>query len=68
MPGRVFKRGEIYWVAFYCKGVEFRTSAKTDKKREAENLLHGISDRWHAASSRASPNLRQRHDLLWKMY
>jgi len=39
MPGRVFKRGEIYWVAFYCKGVEYRTSAKTDKKREAENLL-----------------------------
>jgi hypothetical protein len=39
MPGRVFKRGEIYWIAFYCNGVEFRTSAKTDKKREAENLL-----------------------------
>ena len=33
VPGRVFKRGEIYWIAFYSKGVEFRTSAKTDKKR-----------------------------------
>jgi integrase len=39
MPGRVFKRGEIYWIAFYAHGTEYRTSAKTEKKRAAENLL-----------------------------
>lgn len=39
MPGRVYKRGEIYWIAFYCKGKEYRTSAKTEKKRRAEELL-----------------------------
>ena len=39
MPGRVFMRGDIYWIAFYCKGREYRTSAKTTKKREAENIL-----------------------------
>ena len=39
MPGRVFQRGDIYWIAFYCKGKEYRTSAKTIKKREAEHLL-----------------------------
>lgn len=39
MPGRVFKRGDIYWIAFYSKGKEYRTSAKTEKKRDAENLL-----------------------------
>ena len=39
MPGRVFKRNEIYWIAFYCKGKEYRTSAKTAKKRKAEELL-----------------------------
>lgn len=39
MPGRVFKRNEIYWIAFYCKGKEYRTSAKTAKKRKAEEVL-----------------------------
>jgi hypothetical protein len=39
MPGRVFKRGNIYWLAFYCKGEEYRTSAKTESKREAEKVL-----------------------------
>ena len=39
MPGRVFKRNEIYWIAFYCKGKEYRTSAKTTKKRKAEEVL-----------------------------
>ena len=39
MPGRVFKRGEIYWIAFYCKGTEYRLSAKTEKKRTAEEFL-----------------------------
>ena len=42
MPGRVFERPEgskNYWIAFYSRGREYRTSAKTNKKREAENLL-----------------------------
>lgn len=39
MPGRVFQRGDIYWIAFYSTGKESRTSAQTRKKREAEKLL-----------------------------
>ena len=39
MPGRVFRRGSIYWIALYSKGKEYRTSAKTERKREAEKLL-----------------------------
>ena len=39
MPERVFKRGDIYWIAFYSKGKEYHTSAKTDSTREAEKIL-----------------------------
>ena len=42
MPGRVFERpkgSKNYWIAFYCKGIEYRISAKTNKKRTAEDLL-----------------------------
>ena len=39
MAGRVFKRKETYHIAFSYKGVEYRKSALTDKKREAENHL-----------------------------
>jgi integrase len=39
MPGRVFKRNEVYWIAFYCRGKEYRASTKTAKKRKAEELL-----------------------------
>ena len=39
MPVRAFKRNEIYWIAFYCQGKEYRTSAKTTKKRKAEEVL-----------------------------
>ena len=38
MPGRVFRRGNIYWIALYSKGNEYRTSAKTERKRKAEKL------------------------------
>jgi len=39
MAGRTFKRGETWHIAFSYKGVEYRKSALTKKKREAENLL-----------------------------
>ena len=39
MAGRVFLRSETYWIAFSYKGKEYRKSAKTDKKREADKLL-----------------------------
>src|SRR4051812_11066619 len=39
MPGRVFKRGETYHIAFSYQGVEYRKSALTDKKRDAEQVL-----------------------------
>src|SRR5437870_1683119 len=39
VAGRVFKRGATYHIAFSYKGVEYRKSALTAKKREADNLL-----------------------------
>src|SRR5437763_7576386 len=39
MAGRTFKRGETWHIAFSYKGNEYRKSALTNKKREAENLL-----------------------------
>ena len=39
MAGRVWKRGQTYHIAFSYKGVEYRKSALTERKREAENLL-----------------------------
>ena len=28
MPGRVYKRNEVWWISFYDRGKEYRTSAK----------------------------------------
>src|SRR5215470_14511546 len=39
MPGSVYKRGEIYWIKFYYKGMMYRKSAETVHKREAEKTL-----------------------------
>jgi len=39
MPGRVWKRGKVYWIRFGYKGLEYRHSAKTENKRDAEKLL-----------------------------
>jgi integrase len=39
MAGRVWQRGKTYHIAFSYKGVEYRKSALTDKKRDAEQLL-----------------------------
>src|SRR5437867_2459605 len=37
--GRVWKRGEMYHIAFSYRGKEFRKSANTKSKRQAEQLL-----------------------------
>src|SRR5262245_1298188 len=39
MAGRTFKRGETWHIAFNYKGTEYRKSALTNKKRDAEQLL-----------------------------
>ena len=39
MPGRVFKRNNIYWIGFSHRGKEYRKSSKSKKKREAERIL-----------------------------
>jgi hypothetical protein len=39
MLGRVLKRGDIWWVAFSCKGKEYRRSAKSLRKSDAQILL-----------------------------
>ena len=37
--GRVFRRGEIWWVAYYHDGREYRESSKSRDRREAVRLL-----------------------------
>jgi hypothetical protein len=39
MPGSVYKRNDIWWIAFYFKGKQIRTSSKSVRKRDAEKLL-----------------------------
>lgn len=37
--GRIFKRGDIYWIAYSHRGKEFRESAKSTKESDARRLL-----------------------------
>src|SRR5438477_3088405 len=39
MLGRVYKRNELWWIAFSYKSKEYRKSANTKSKREAEGVL-----------------------------
>lgn len=37
--GRVFKRGVVYWIAYYHHGQELRESSRSPERKAAENLL-----------------------------
>ncbi len=37
--GRVFRRGELWWVAYYHEGREYRESSKSRERKEAVRLL-----------------------------
>ena len=37
--GRIFQRGETWWIAFYRGGIEYRESTKSDEKSAAKALL-----------------------------
>ena len=37
--GRVFKRGSIYWVAYFHHGKEYRESSRSEDQKEARELL-----------------------------
>jgi integrase len=37
--GRVFKRGPVYWVAYYHRGKEYRESAESENESAAKKLL-----------------------------
>jgi|SRR5581483_2784965 len=37
--GRIFRRGPIYWIAYYHRGKEFRESSHSDSEKEARQLL-----------------------------
>jgi integrase len=39
VPGKIYKRGRFYWIGFSYRGVPYRKSAQTEKRREAEKLL-----------------------------
>jgi integrase len=37
--GRIFQRGDVYWIAYYHRGREIRESAKTTSERKAGTFL-----------------------------
>lgn len=37
--GRIFKRGPIYWIAYYHRGTEHRESSRSDSEAKARKLL-----------------------------
>ncbi len=37
--GRIFKRGPVYWIAYYHRGKEFRESSYSESEKEARRLL-----------------------------
>src|SRR5882724_9967333 len=37
--GRVFKRGPVYWIAYYHRGKEYRESSESENENQARKLL-----------------------------
>ena len=37
--GRVFKRGPVYWIAYYHRGKEYRESSESENESAAKKLL-----------------------------
>ncbi len=46
--GRVFKRGEKWWISFYVDGREQRESAKTNDEEKARKYLRAKLKEVHA--------------------
>jgi hypothetical protein len=40
MRGRIFRRGRIWWVAYYCRDREYRESTRSIERADARKLLH----------------------------
>src|SRR4051794_8632695 len=60
--GRIFKRGDKWWVAFYVDGREQRESAKTRNEEAAQKYLRKKLKEVHAHElDPAKPFLTQRH-------
>ena len=37
--GRIFKRGSVYWIAYYHRGEEYRESSESESESQARKLL-----------------------------
>jgi integrase len=37
--GRIFKRGSVYWIAYYHRGKEYRESSESESESQAKKLL-----------------------------
>jgi hypothetical protein len=37
--GRIFKRGEVWWIAYYVNGVERRESSRSQREADAKRVL-----------------------------
>jgi hypothetical protein len=68
--GRVFLRGETWWIAYCLRGKEYRQSAKTQDPKVAEKFLRGRLKEVHADEIGARPFTTPKatrltlHDLL----
>ena len=58
--GRVFQRKEIWWVAYYQDGREYRESSKSRERREAVRLLRRRVGEVAAGTARQVPSSRRR--------
>src|SRR5262245_59682433 len=37
--GMIYKRGEVFWIKYYCSGKPIRESTETTKQKDAERFL-----------------------------
>jgi integrase len=56
--GRVFLRGNVYWIQFYSHGVQVRESAGTDDEKKALRILRRKVGEVEAGIARDSRSLR----------
>jgi integrase len=56
--GMIYKRGDIFWIKYYCAGRPIRESTGTTKQKEAERFLKGREGRV-ACGAPVSPKLER---------
>lgn len=64
--GRVYQRGEMWWIQYYANGQQIRESSGSDKKGVAEELLHQkMVDAQNGAVAPKKQSYEQMRDALY---